>query len=140
MKLYIATQSKIIGQLIGLSLYNVGHKITSSWLFDDTYAKPKTPIEYSCAVHKCEDDIRSSDALVFLATYDDIGKGSKFVEMGMALALDKPVYILGTADFAFAWHEIVKVFDDITALIEFLKEYESPPSVNNSAPNICHWT
>jgi nucleoside 2-deoxyribosyltransferase len=106
MKLYIAARypRKEEMRKAAAKLTIAGHKITASWL-DEAHALDVQLDEISPKdlQRMAETDIRDilrADALVFFAeaptaTYP---RGGRHVEFGVALALDKPIYVIGEVE------------------------------------------
>ncbi len=75
-------------------------------------------------------DIRSSDAVVLMNTseWKNVGTGGRHTEVGYAVALGKPVYLLGNVSNVFHLLEAVRVCATEVELIDQLLNY-APPQV-----------
>lgn len=121
MKIYVAgnySEDKLRCRSLMAELKNAGHEITEDW----------TDPKYNNAPHVlcCQVDvegIRNADCIVFCAIFDRKYRGA-FVEMGMALALGKPVYVLGNAidTCVFTAHPLVRKFQSFYELIEVVEK------------------
>lgn len=95
MKIYFASRFKYRGlwreKSPGIEL--LGHKVVSSWIWKESQ-KPYNKYEENSAkiAQKVEEDIKSCDTFVMLS---DEGGTDMFVELGIALALDKKVFVVG---------------------------------------------
>ena len=120
MKIYIAASNQEAAILTSLRLIEAGHDITSSWLsepFDRT-------VKYSEAERRAIaetdfDDIADADALVCLES-DGLIPGGKFVEVGIALGLEKLVCVVGRRENMLMWHPGISQVDSIEEFIEIV--------------------
>lgn len=98
-----------------LHLEALGIEITSHWL-DEKYA-PSTrldevPVEE--LEHMCDtdvDEVIESDFMVFFSESVTQPRGGRHVEMGMALILHHPVFVIGPKENIFHHHSNVVHFD-----------------------------
>lgn len=102
--IYISSHNQTLAKALRKDLQLFGYPSCSRWL-DSDY--PTTHAERQAAVLRNFEDIRRADAVVLTAwNYgkdpDDSAprfcKGGKFVEVGYALGISKPVYILGSVE------------------------------------------
>jgi nucleoside 2-deoxyribosyltransferase len=111
LKLYIATsfrnreQARIMRDL----LQGFGHVITSRWI--DTHLEEidvLTPARQGQEALEDLEDVAAADGVVFVNNTDiPSTSGGMHVEMGYALALGKPVYIVGPRTSVFHYHPLV---------------------------------
>ncbi|MDA0256112.1 MAG: nucleoside 2-deoxyribosyltransferase [Chloroflexi bacterium] len=84
-------------------LNDTGIEVTSRWLTTD----PPAPVAELTDSHWSElaqadiDDVRRADALVAFAGDSDGGGGGRHVELGVALALERLVVVVGTPEHLF---------------------------------------
>src|SRR4051812_38284363 len=107
MELYIASKDQNKAALLMAELTSDGHKITARWITLDT--KFATGIEnYSddelrSLAEMDEKDVRAATGgLVLIAEPEGIlVKGGKHVETGIAIALGRPVFVVGRRENVF---------------------------------------
>lgn len=89
MKVYVAGkwEDKARVSAVQNLLRAQGHTITYDWVQNED---PVSAVQAMNDLH----GVMKADALVFVA-YEDLGFRGAYVEMGMALALGKPVYLRG---------------------------------------------
>ena len=100
------------------ALRNQGHEITFDWTAIEHLRPYEENSRASSKAATLEvDGVRRADLLVLLT--DDRGVGM-FVELGAALALDKPVYVVSRppARTMFFFHPLVTVVSSIDELLE----------------------
>ncbi|MEX2381622.1 MAG: hypothetical protein WD490_04510 [Opitutales bacterium] len=105
----------------------LGHEVTSRWVTCDTKfnhgLRAYSDEEKTRLTLIDEEDVRAAiDGLVLVAETD--GKfvpGGKHVETGIALALGRPVYVIGNHENLFHWHPLVQVFPDEDAFFRFVE-------------------
>lgn len=99
------------------SIQSCGHEVTSRWIISDKKFH-RGPSAYSdeertrIALMDEEDVRAATDGLILLA--EEPGRfvpGGKHVETGIALALGRPVFVIGHRENIFHWHPRVTVFD-----------------------------
>lgn len=112
MKLFIASHSQKKARLLKGILEGDGHQVLARWITEDSkFASGQgayTDKERSDLAVMDEADVRSAEGLVVIA--EESGRtvpGGKHVETGMALALRKPVFVLGERENIFHWHPMV---------------------------------
>ncbi len=123
MKIYVAASypRKKEAKAITKRLKELGHIIvTSRWVDEDEgytsdFNRHETPKEMcermaGAAVRDIE-DIKACEMLVCL-TGDNLSRGGRHGELGMALVLNKKVTIIGPAECVFHYHPDVKVYED----------------------------
>jgi hypothetical protein len=127
MKLFVASHSQDEALAVKMRLEARGHEVTSRWILSDTRfhrgLDAYTDDERASIAVMDEEDVRAAvDGVVLLA--EPPGKmvpGGKHVETGMALALGRPVFVIGRKENIFHWHPAVRVFADLEALIDHLQ-------------------
>lgn len=133
--IFVASHSREIAIEVARQLRAAGHHVTSRWLEVDTKFGDTTA-EYSDAERRDlallnETDVRAATGGVVLIT--EAGRrcvpGGKHVESGIALALGRPVYILGRRENIFHWHPRCICFDDIDGLLKSLNSLNESCSV-----------
>lgn len=126
MKFFIASHSQQKAIELRNLLIKVGHEVVSRWITDDTKFHQGmcayTEEERKYIAKMDEEDVRmASDGLILLA--EDEGKnvpGGKHVETGIAIGLNKPVYVIGRRENIFHWHPNVRVFKNFKAFLNYL--------------------
>ena len=126
MKIYLAarySQKEEIKQVAAI-LRIYGIETTSSWL-EEPHPSDCTMDQFPDAylsglAIRDIDDIKSADAVI-LFTVDPLiptVRGGRHVETGYALALGKPLYIIGPRENIFHYLPQVKPFETVRAFIE----------------------
>ena len=120
MKYYVASHSQDDARKVAKLFTDAGHFVTSRWLEED-FGRTSTYIdEDKSRIAKMDyDDVVDADALVLLSSPFRI-PGGKFVEVGIALASNMPVYLLGHRENMLMWHKSVQQFDSAEDLLEYL--------------------
>ena len=121
MNLYLASSSQHDALSLAKVLVSAGHVITSSWVY-----KPlKRTSEYTddqrtaIAVRNLS-DITASDVLILLGNRF-LCPGGKHVEVGYALGVGKPVWVLGPRENLLLWHPGVRWFEHLNDLLTHLR-------------------
>lgn len=138
MKLYIASHSQEAARNLMAHLELAGHKVVSSWVTLDTKfgrgLAAYTDAERTALAVTDETEVRAAtDGLVLVA--EEEGRfvpGGKHVETGIALALRRPVYVLGRRENLFHWHPSVVVVATVDALLDELRRRGSVPHASDS--------
>lgn len=115
MKAYIAApwefreQARQLGRLLTFR----GITVMSRWLTVDDDGVPGAQMDL--------DDIAASDILIALNPegWGRLGTGGRHVEFGYALALKKPILLIGEPSNIF--HSLVKAVDDSEDLVKHVK-------------------
>jgi len=121
MKVYIASHSQMDAIVIANKLKEAGHEITSTWLTE--HFAPFTSYPEDERVKIAERDyyeIEESDALIIIAGSEKYS-GGKFVEVGIALALQKIVIVFGRRENMLMYHPNIFKTTQIHELIRLLK-------------------
>jgi|ETNvirnome_2_130_1030620.scaffolds.fasta_scaffold15274_5 nucleoside 2-deoxyribosyltransferase len=124
MNFYIASKSQAVAREWRSILEAEGFKVIAGWLDEEDFGKGPPYDAPSRAMNAVldENDVRKADALILRASPDlEKTKGGRHVETGMAIALCKPVYVVGPRENIFHWHPSVKMFDSFDDLVEYLK-------------------
>lgn len=127
MKFYVAGkyQERDCVRLVFKELEALGHIITVDWTNHDIYPNDAVEQKLGLFAHDDIEGVREADAFIGCLLNDHVYKGL-WCEMGAALALGKPVYLVGSAGDSciFANHKLVKKFKTFQELYSFV----SPPS------------
>ena len=134
MKVYLASRysQKEDTKVVARHLRKLGFKITSQWL-KEPHA-PNTTLDM-CSGEDLSfyavqdfDDIKRADVFVLFSVDPLIPtvRGGRHVETGIALALGKPVYIVGPKENIFAYLPGVQQFNYISDLIVALTKENRP--------------
>jgi len=123
MRLYIASHSQQAAKDLKVRLEFAGHSVIARWITVDVRfgagLSAYTDEERAALALMDEEDVRAAtDGLVLIAEPD--GRpvpGGKHVETGIALALCRPVFVLGRRENLFHWHRGVTVLDSVDQLI-----------------------
>lgn len=127
MKFFVASHSQPAAQDVLNRLHKCGHEVTSRWITTDKRfhrgVEAYTDAERTAIALMDEEDVRqATDGVVLIAEPPgQMVPGGKHVETGMALALGRPVYVIGRKENIFHWHPAVHVFADLDALISHLQ-------------------
>lgn len=122
MRIYIASRNQEAGRRLRTVVQSLGHIVTSRWLDEAQYTGMPTEQQEKvrAAVENLE-DVQSADLLILRAEPDgSFVPGGKHVETGAALALGKPVIVLGRPENVFHWHPLVIVVDE-DGLVDYLR-------------------
>lgn len=126
MKLFIASHSQEEALSLRNELLRRGHEITARWITkDEKFSQSSaayTDAERTELSLVDEADVRAAtDGLILIAEpHGRTVPGGKHVETGMALALERPVFVIGRRENLFHWHPRVRVFPDADRFFEFL--------------------
>lgn len=92
--------------------------VTSKWL-DQATVENLGADEALDAKHAVQDlvDIRIADGLVFFAEPELARRGGRHVEFGYALALGKPIYVVGPHENVFHFVPGIKHFESVPEVI-----------------------
>ena len=136
MRVFIASHSQSQAASLKSALECAGHEVSARWITTDTKfghgLLAYTDLERRDLAQMDERDVRSSDALVVLAeTEGKTVPGGKHVETGIALALGKPVAVLGRRENIFHWHPSVTVVTDVPTLLKWLESLRSDLDLPN---------
>ena len=95
MKFYVAGkfEDKERVRLAQRCIESAGHEITHDWTMAEAFGGPEEAKDDM-------DGVRDADALLFVNVDPDLPYAGSLVEIGMALALDKPVYFINTQHMA----------------------------------------
>jgi hypothetical protein len=107
-------------------LQALGHVVTARWILSDTKFHQGLRV-YSDEEKRQltlidEADVKAAtDGLVVIAEVEGkLVPGGKHVETGIALALGRPVYVIGRRENIFHWHPLVRIFADEEAFFKAL--------------------
>lgn len=121
MNFYIASRCQEAARAIRDELQAAGHTVTSRWLEETNYGADKTDTERMAIARIDHEDVIACDYLVFRSEPDGARvPGGKHVEMGMALALHRPVFVIGARENIFHWHPSVHVVGSVAEVLENL--------------------
>jgi nucleoside 2-deoxyribosyltransferase len=120
MKVYVAGHDQKEARRVAAALRAVGVQVKSSWLDEDFQRTSFYSDEDRCriAIQDVE-EVQDADALVFLASLHRV-PGGKFVEVGVALGLNKPVHLIGHRENMLMWHPNVEAWDSLEDLVKFV--------------------
>ena len=115
MKLFIASHSQTHAKTLQTQLEQHGHEVVARWITTDSKfghgLDAYTDQERTALAAMDEADVRAADALILIAEPEGrTVPGGKHVEMGIAIALEKPIFVLGRKENIFHWHRRVRVF------------------------------
>lgn len=130
MKLYIASHSQPQALALKEVLEALGHVVVARWIVDDTKfghgVQAYTDNERRELAVMDEKDVRSADALILLAEAEgQFVPGGKHVETGIAIALQRPVFVVGRRENLFHWHPRVTVVPSAEELVRTLGRAEA---------------
>ena len=127
MKVYVASkyqERETIRELYDI-LRSHGHEITVDWTNHDVF--PDDAEEEKLGEFACDDvrGVQECDSMIIYMVNEHQYKGA-WVEMGVALALNKPVFVLGNAGDSciFMNHSLVRKYICFVKLLEYLEYLE----------------
>ena len=134
MKIYLAAQFSRKEEMCGYAdaLRAIGHEVTSRWLgqHDELPYEELTAAGCKrCAEHDVT-DVKASDCVISFMEpvgIPNTSRGGRHVEFGLALALEKRLYLVGTPENVFHWYDGViyfPVWED--CLIHYKRMAETP--------------
>ena len=108
MKIYISSHDQIKAQKLAGILKKEGHEIISSWVWLEFLPteKIRTDSEKASIASRDVSEVQLCDALYHIAGPDRY-PGGKFVEVGVALGLGKPVFCVGRRENCLMHHPLV---------------------------------
>jgi nucleoside 2-deoxyribosyltransferase len=114
MKLFIASHSQTHARALQTQLEGHGHEVVARWISMDSKfghgLDAYTDEERTALAAMDEADVRAADALILVAEPEGrTVPGGKHVETGIAIALEKPVFVIGRKENIFHWHPRVRV-------------------------------
>lgn len=110
--IYIA--SKTIHAKRWQLLKKVHPTINSSWIM---YPDNKGFIDFEDLWKRCIKEVQESEALIIYAEPGDVFKGV-FIELGVALSCNIPVYAIGMENYTISKHKLIKHFPNFHKLFE----------------------
>ena len=137
MKIYLASSFSLFEKIekVCKSLKNEGHEILVRW-WDRVHLKKKVSIleaddfykepECKYAFERDLQGVKDCDALIFVASDEMKLYTGASVEIGMAFALDKPVYSIGVFKNSAMYYRINRCQDiqEVISLLSLLTETE----------------
>lgn len=128
-KVYVAGKwgdRHIIADVI-CQLEEKGIEITHNWTTSEVFDDDKKTEEYAVLYSELDiDGVRRADVMIAIITDPDYAYRGTCTELGAALGLRKPVYVIdpydnsGFASNIFSKHRLVKKVDHISELIAIL--------------------
>lgn len=144
MKIYLASRYSRREELCvyRAALQAIGHIITSRWLngahqiapdgsplnaerekqFEDM-SDPRGAALRQAFLQEDMADVECADLLIAFTEQpraDGGSRGGRHVELGLALAWEKQIIVVGPRENLFCWHESIKRFDSITDVVRFI--------------------
>ncbi len=119
-KIYVAASfpRKDEASDLAMRLGLLDHIIVSEWLKQDRDFQ--SPLAGSRFAKRDLEEIMAADILVCL-TGDTLSRGGRHSEFGMALALNKGIYIIGPRESVFHHHPNVRQYDDIQSFLSHVE-------------------
>lgn len=124
---YVATRSQAIGRTVRSALEGLGFACGASWLDEQDYGQGSATLGEKSVAQRAaialldEREVRAADFLVLVSEPDgSYVPGGKHVETGMALALRKPVHVVGRRENVFHYHPRVVVHETLGDLVAWL--------------------
>ena len=111
-------------------LEDYGFNVNARWIEDNNhemeYINGPSDFNLKCAREDFE-DIREADVLVTFTEhpdeFSDRPTGGRHVELGWALALEKPVHVIGPRENVFYYYDGIRVWDNWAS---YLQSYVKP--------------
>lgn len=123
MKIYLATKSQEVALNTRRHLREAFPDklvFVSSWIDQESYGN--TPVCQKTSIAKrCEQEVGDCDLLINIADEANV-PGGKHVELGIALALNKKIVVLGRKENIFHYHPEVIFCETEDGMIERIKE------------------
>jgi nucleoside 2-deoxyribosyltransferase len=111
---------------VASQLQSLRYDITSSWLWqvEDEMLYDEGPEAASRFAQKDVEEIRGADAVVYLSEKEDNvwGRGGRHVEFGIAVALEKHIFVIGPMENLFHYLPGITHCNHLDDFIEYLKE------------------
>lgn len=120
MRVYIASDNQEPGVRLAQALEAAGHEISSSWLRDPAFGTGRSAAERTCVADQELAEVAGSDAIVHLASADNV-PGGKHVEFGYALGLGILCVHVGRPENIFHYHPRVVRVDDAAGAVAALR-------------------
>lgn len=118
---YIAAYRKDPALKLRELMWESDLEVDSSWLDVEDYGSPKSFDSRARAAANCYAEVSRTDALVLIAEPDKgLVKGGKFVEAGVALGMNKPVYIIGDRENTLMYLDGIKQFDTMEEFVTYV--------------------
>lgn len=123
MKIYLAANFRarvFLKKLIPL-FEDKGHEITSRWITHEDHVAETVETKVKSAKEDVEDVYRAEAIVLFADQYGPRPARGKYVELGLALAKKKKIYIVGQErDCIFYWLPEVQWFKNEVDLLEVI--------------------
>jgi hypothetical protein len=142
---YVAAHQQKLAIEAKRRIEEAGHLVNAQWitLEDIDTHKPKRDMEYYAQMDA--DDVVACDQLVLLTepTEDrlfhkrrnsilSLTTGGKHVEFGIAMALNKPVHVVGEKENIFHYHPVTNMYEDLDAFINALEPVDEPEKADTT--------
>lgn len=114
MKVYISSHDCWAAKYVAGTLKSCGVDVVSTWHTVDKEDEQSSWTEIIAANN--DPEIRSADCLVLISSRTAV-PGGKFVEAGMMLGLNRPVFVLGRIENKMLYHPLVKQFDTVEQIL-----------------------
>lgn len=117
MKVYVAGHDQEQSKEVAKVIADRGHTIVSSWLYMPFHRTHSHSIEERVKIAaKDADEVMDCDLLVLCAG-DTKVSGGKFVEVGIAIGLNKRISVLGRRENMLMYHPSIVAFDSLEDLL-----------------------
>lgn len=114
MKVYIATHSRELGNEYKSKLEKLGYEINSSWLNEEFKKSTEMSDEESRLIAVRDVNEVGEANILFLIAGEEKYSGGKFVELGVAIALEKIIFLIGRRENCLAYHNrVIQITGDI---------------------------
>lgn len=121
MKIYIAAsfddRERIA--LVAERLSRQGHQITSTWIFQEVANANDNPEKAPIFAWRDMTEVEAADVLIIDTTLPSTG-GGRHVELGLAIAWKKKIYLVGHRENIFYHHPLVRhmsTFDHVADVL-----------------------
>ena len=136
MNIFIASHSQEAARHLMERLNGEGYVVVARWIKNDSKfghgIHSYTDSERAAIAEMDEADVRAADVLVLIAEAEGrTVPGGKHVETGIALALSKPVVVLGRRENIFHWHPRVAIVHSVEQLLQVLAQVASNPELSS---------
>lgn len=114
-------------------LAEMGVEIISTWI--DESCPGETPDMADLWV-RCVREVASCDLLIAVHFEDEVWKGA-FVEIGVALAAGRPVYVVGAPPGSWVEHPLVAFADDIADAVDDFRQTRTTMATDPEREHLC---
>lgn len=119
---YIASKSQSQAKELRTKIEQRGRVVNASWIDQKDFGNGP-PYDDALRAYYATIDLteaRTCDQLILISENGKSSKGGRHVETGVALALEKPVHLIGEKENIFHWHPLVRTYVSVEDFIRSL--------------------